>query len=392
MSIPSAFAEVDYPLNGTADHAGKKKPVPDIKLDDFEQGTWKSEEPKARSNDTSQQDDYRQKFLSSILDQDKDYPLPEAILGIVHGDVETPLLTKKSCSLYQGKQKSKKTTVLAMAIAQFITSKKYPDPGNIYFKAYGDGVAMIFDTEQGESYAARTMRTILNIADTRKSSRLIYCDLRQYPPSERKQIIEAGIQATPNVQLVVIDGLVDLMNDFMDAGEGHMTATEILKLCSVYNIHIACVLHQNKADSNARAHIGSIASQKCEMEISTEVDKNDRARSIVKCINSRGMPFEEFAIRWDKGSLPKIDQGWSSTGGDVDETNTKKHKEAYHRAYGILAPPKSLSYTDAIKVLEESRGISTSTAKRWFTEFIDRELVEKGSDGNYRFKVQMGSK
>ncbi|HEY4193992.1 MAG TPA: AAA family ATPase, partial [Mucilaginibacter sp.] len=236
-----------------------------------------------------------EKFLLSVLDQRKDYPLPVPLVKLINGETEISLITLKSFSLWQGKQKSKKTTLLAMMVAAFISQGKSAD--NIRFESAMDSVVLIFDNEQGESYAARTMKLILKLAGVDYSPKLIYCDLREYSPADRMKIIEAGIQNTPDVKLVIIDGLVDLLNDFMDAGEGHLSITAIIKLCSTYDIHVGGVLHQNKADKNARAHVGTISSQKCEIEISTEVDPNDPSQSLVECVNSRGMPFEKFAIK-----------------------------------------------------------------------------------------------
>ncbi len=254
-------------------------------------------------------EDHFSLFQKSILNQTIDYPDPVPVINLMqHGEI-IPFLTKKSLSLWQGMQKSKKTTVLAIAVASMIIIKYVCDA--IGFKCAEPGVVLFFDNEQGRSYAAKTMRLILKLASLETSENLIYCDLREYAPSTRKQIIEAGIAGTPNVKLVVIDGIVDLMDDFMDAKEGHTTVSDLLKLCSQYDIHIAGVLHQNKgAGKDARAHVGSISSQKCEREIMAEVDPDDRTHSIISSKESRGLPFENFAIRWDKGSLPYIVQDW----------------------------------------------------------------------------------
>src|SRR5690606_32794869 len=124
-------------------------------------------------------------------------------------------------------------------------------------------------------------------------------DLREHSPSQRLEIIKAGIEVTPNVKWVVIDGIVDIMNDFMSAEEGHFVVTDLLKLCSQYDIHVTGVLHQNKGaqSKDARAHVGSISSQKCEIEIMVEKNQDDHSISIVSAKESRGLPFEDFAIR-----------------------------------------------------------------------------------------------
>lgn len=330
---------------------------------------------------------YYAMFLQSVLDQLKEYPSPVAVINLYQSGELLPFLTLKSFSLWQGKQKSKKTTVLAIAIAAFINQHNTNE--STRFAGAMDGVVLFFDTEQGESYAARTMKLILKIAGLQTSPKLIYSDLREFSPTQRVKIIEAAIENTPNVKLVVVDGIVDLLNDFMDAGEGHLTITAMLKLCSKYNIHVAGVLHQNKNDKNARAHVGSIASQKCETEISTEVDTKDRAQSIVSCINSRGMPFEPFAIRWNKGSLPCINQDWN----ELKESNAKGNKnfvKAKEVSENIFTPLAALTHTEAINAIMVITKKSLSTAKRAIDDWLAWELISKGSDGLYRlFKKEV---
>src|SRR5579863_1459191 len=320
-----------------------KIPVPILSKEKFENG----------------QETHLDKFLRSIMDQEKDYPLPEPVINIVQNLEKIPLLTLKSYSLWQGKQKSKKTTLLAMAIAAFINPKMQSD--GIWFEGAMRGKVLFFDNEQGQSYAARTMKLILKMADLDKSPNLIYCDLREFSPQDRIKIIEAGINATPGLKIVIIDGIVDLLNDFMDAAEGHLSITNIIRLCSLHNIHAAGVLHQNKADKNARAHVGTISSQKCEIEISTEVDTNDRTQSIVECVNSRGIPFQPFAIKWEKGTLPIIVQDWTKpVKGD------SMHPKVSRAIANTFEAGISLGESAATKKMYDS-GLagSDSTAKRY---------------------------
>jgi len=334
-------------------------------------------------------EDYTAKFRRSIMDQLKDYPLPVPVISLNQNGNTIPFMTKKSFSLWQGKQKSKKTTALALAVAAFIMGENAP--ADSLFQGSVNGSVLFFDNEQGESYAARTMNLILKLANVRSSTRLIYCDLREFSPPERMKIIQAGIEATENVCLVIIDGLVDLLTDFMDASEGHFTTTEILKLCSAYDIHVAGVLHQNKGDKNARAHIGSISSQKCEVEIATEVDGEDRSQSIVECVNSRGLPFEKFAIRWDKGSLPRVNAQWSMVLGPQAKA-IKQNDIQKTIAWAIFTPLASLSHKDAIEKIASETKKCESTAKNYLTNYLNWGFVTKGEDGFYRRKDPEGSR
>jgi hypothetical protein len=329
--------------------------------------------------------DLEKLFRSKILDQAKDYPAPVPVVSLQHNDDLYPLLTLKSFSLWQGKQKSKKTVTLALMIAAYLRETVSREA--IDFIGEGGGTVLWIDCEQGESYAARTMKLILKLAGLDKSDRLVYCDFRDSPPSERMRLIETGLRCTPGVQLVIIDGIVDLMNDFMEAAEGHGVITRLLALCSIYNIHIAGVLHQNKADKNARAHVGSIGSQKCEMEVSTEVDPEDKARSIVTCINARGMPFESFAIRWDKGALPCIETDFQAGASKTDVKSAKDYERQKDILKAVFKPFAALTHTDAQKQIMSITKKGESTATRLIKNMKGWGWIDQGDDKLYRLIV-----
>ena len=71
----------------------------------------------------------------------------------------------------------------------------------------------------------------------------------------------------------------------------------------------ALVLSVNKANDPAKKYkevfisLGGILSKVYRTEVSIKVVPDDRAQSIVTCVNSRGLPFEPFTIRWDNRSL-----------------------------------------------------------------------------------------
>src|SRR5688572_25861477 len=92
-------------------------------------------------------------FYRSKLDQTREYPDPVPILSLRQNNVMIALLTQMSFSLWQGKQKSKKTTVLAMMVAALI--KGVVEGADEMFVACKAGKVIFFDNEQGESYAAR---------------------------------------------------------------------------------------------------------------------------------------------------------------------------------------------------------------------------------------------
>jgi hypothetical protein len=285
-----------------------------------------------------------ERFEKSIMDQLKDYPPPAPLMYLVQHGERIPHRTKKSFSLQQGKQKSKKTTELAIEAAAYINPT--PSADSIYFECVEPGVILFFDCEQGESYAARTMKLILKLANLEYSDNLVYCDLREMTPSQRLESIQAGVESMPKVKWVIIDGLVDVMNDFMSAEEGHKVITGLLSLCSKHDIHITGVLHQNKGVSkDARAHVGSIAGQKCEVEVMVERDPEDSTMSIVSAKESRGLPFEDFAIRWEKGGLPYIVQTPILTKAEARRTSNDWSTLEGHQMFSVLN--EAFSHSDS---------------------------------------------
>lgn len=326
--------------------------------------------------------DYWEMFCKTILDQSKDYPEPIPLVYLVNGEDKRPIMTKGSFSLWQGKAKSKKTTVLGMAIASYISPIQSID--TVRFERASDtGKVLFIDNEQGASYAARTMRRILSIAGVENSALLNYCDFRQGSPNDRFHMIVAALQRDPEINIVVIDGLVDLMVDFMDAQEGHELIRQILSLCSFYDIHIAGILHQNKGDKNARAHVGTISGQKCEIEISCEVNPNDKAMTIVECRAARGIPFETVAIRWDKGSLPVFVQDFQpemsgSVKGKVkfgvDSLTDVEHIHAVNEVFKSDNAVNNSALKDFIKVVLKKWGKISETLAR---EFVAHWTMKK---------------
>jgi len=330
-------------------------------------------------------DEIYQRFIDSIIDQNRHYPDPTPIIKLVYKDEIFTLLTEKSFALVQGKQKSKKTVFLILLVVAFLRNTLCSD--SIYLEGDHEGVALWFDTEQGESYAARTLKTILNLAGVDSTPRLIYCDLREFTPKQRVEIIQRAIEKTPNVRLVVIDGLIDLISNWREPEESHELFTKIIRWCSIYNVNITGVLHQNKADRNAREIIGTIASQKCEIEITVEVDAADKARSLVSCLNSRGLPFEPFSIRWDKGSLPFIEQEYTERVEKKKTAGDKLYERGKRVVENVFKPLAALSYTEAWKAIMNEEPCGKTTAQNRIEDYQTWGFIEMGADGKYRKKL-----
>ena len=149
-------------------------------------------------------------------------------------------------------------------------------------------------------------------------------------PNERREIICYAIYNTPNVGLVVIDSIRDLMLDINNSTEATKLVGDLMQWTSEQNIHIQTVLHLNKGDDNARGYIGTELNNKAETVIQITKDNTLPDRSIVAPAIIRSKPFDKFAFR-----LKEVEKLYN---------DTKKYYDALKKVNNLIG--------DAYKVKE----------------------------------------
>lgn len=128
----------------------------------------------------------------------------------------------------------------------------------------GKGIAW-FDTEQSSYFYHMTQRRILNQAGAWNNTRGYDAfHLRRFTVAERIQAIDEIIHGLPGLGCVVIDGVVDLVNDYNDLVEVQELVGKLMKWTDELNVLLLTVLHVNKGDGKIRGHIGSEMKNKCD--------------------------------------------------------------------------------------------------------------------------------
>ncbi len=119
-----------------------------------------------------------------------------------------------------GKAKSKKTfNVSAIVAAALMNGEALR-----YVAEFPDNKRMVlyFDTEQSPYHCQKVIRRAMQLAGLPLNchpDNLIFAQLRAQVPDTRLEIIDRAIATTPNVGLVIIDGIRDLMFDINNATE-----------------------------------------------------------------------------------------------------------------------------------------------------------------------------
>ncbi len=199
-----------------------------------------------------------------------------------------------------GQQKSRKTTLISSIVAAGLSKQRNL---NFELKLENRNVLM-FDTEQPYERFQRVNRNILNLAGIRGNSDKFHAfALRSLSRSERVEFISYVVQKYNNIGLIVIDGIVDICLDYMDASKSQDTLEFLMQLSDSTKAMILTVLHLNKDARFVRGHLGTELQNKVDWMI--ETTKEDGITS-VKCRESRFKEFPSFDFKHGENGLPEL--------------------------------------------------------------------------------------
>ncbi|WP_314817059.1 AAA family ATPase [Hoylesella nanceiensis] len=269
--------------------------------------------------------DYENIWKASLIHVTDEFSLPPVVLQAG----EAIIGTLGNFSVSTGKAKAKKTFNVSAIVAAALINGQVLE----YKASFPESKRTIlyFDTEQSPYHCQLVMQRILRLARLpidREPEHLKFSHLRAIAdPNERREIIRYAIYNTPNVGLVVIDGIRDLMLDINNSTEATRLVGDLMQWTSEQNIHIQTVLHLNKGDDNARGHIGTELNNKAETVLQITKDNTLPERSIVAPAIIRSKPFSKFAFRLkemeDEVCVPEIDSTYT-------DNERKSHPYSYH--------------------------------------------------------------
>ena len=205
-----------------------------------------------------------------------------------------------------GKAKSKKTFNVSAIAASALSGRTVLRYRSMFPE--NKRKILYIDTEQGRHHCQQVLKRILRLAempDDKVPENLIMLSLRKFAPRVRLLIVEEAIGTTPDLGLVIIDGIRDFLYDINSSSESTEVISKFMQWTDDKQIHIHTVLHQNKNDEHARGHIGTELNNKAETIMQVEVDKDDKTISCIEAIHIRDREFEPFAFRINECALPE---------------------------------------------------------------------------------------
>lgn len=214
-----------------------------------------------------------------------------------YGMTLTEVMTKGNISTLIGRAKGRKSYLLKLLIA---VMKGYRDE---QFRSEVTGRIGLFDTEQAQYHVWNGTKQIEQMLKYWPDNLDVFA-LRPDAIVDRINLIESYIyQQEPEV--IFIDGIRDLITDINDATQATEIVGKLMKWSYETKCHICCVLHQNKADDNARGHIGTEIVNKSETVLSINKVFGDTMYSEVKSAYTRGHEIKGFYFSIEN-SLPVV--------------------------------------------------------------------------------------
>lgn len=245
------------------------------------------------------------------------------------------------------------------------------------------------DTEQKPYDTQRFKRQVFHLAgitEEKAGDNYGIFNLRGIIENEQKrQMIEAMlIEDHPDV--LVIDGIVDLINNFNEVDESKELIGWLMYLADKYKLVVFGVLHTNKnsMDHNMRGHLGTMSEQKC--DTTTECMKDDNSGIVtVKCTSSRHCPYPDWSFTWDAyGNLVDADERQAElTKKKAEELKANRESKAQEqkeeRKQKMLTIVKqhggSISRSRLTNLLEKEFNVSRKTVSPLITDWLKEGTI-----------------
>lgn len=209
-------------------------------------------------------------------------------------------LSRGNISAWNGVAKSRKTYAISLAVGGLVTGNSV----HYHFQPCGKGLAWA-DTEQSPYDAQRVVKRLRDL--NKSEDGLYFYQMRKYGAKVRKQKVKAILEKHKDeLEMIVIDGIRDLVVDFNDPVESSEIVTDLMAWSVDYDVHIAVVLHANKGDGFMRGHLGTELENKSEAVFKVEREDNLKDVSKVSEQFGRGKNVDDFYIKINDQGMPEV--------------------------------------------------------------------------------------
>jgi len=198
---------------------------------------------------------------------------------------------------------------------------------------------------------------------------------------EKIRRVESVI-STGMYQLVIIDGIADLVESVNDEIACNEMLNNLLALAKQYSVALLTTIHHNPQPGNekARGWLGSEAMRRAESVFIIKFDRETEVRTITT-------GFGHGKVRNASGKM-ECSFAWNDSADmflSCDSPAKKTGEKSIGRDVALnLMDDKRWSHSDLSKEIMKRCDKSEATAKRWIKELCGIDSIIKNNDGTYQ--------
>ena len=344
------------------------------------------EETRERLANPVQESFIERKKREYAINPDVDYPDPEYVIEIGG----TPTLPKGNLIALSAKWKNGKTFLCDVLTAVFLGSERFTGCRTLF----SQGKVSFYDTEQAKSDTSHIRKVIDAMTpEGRHHDYEVYClrplniDRTGEDGDEitRYEFISQTI-AHDKPDLVIIDGIADLLYNYNDVIESQRLVNRLAALANEHNCAMVVVMHQNKGlhDKNMKGHLGTMLNQKC-----SDVFSVEKCGGIFVVSNtiSRHQPCSDFVFKLTADGVPE--DGMADRKRQMELERQQKSNQRRENLLDTLSdvdlPAKR---NDIVKALMKTTDVKQARAYRIFDAAIEMGVLVKNGDKTYGLKQE----
>ena len=321
-----------------------------------------------------------------------DFNNPPAKAQVIISAGDVPLGTQGNLFGITGGEGTGKSNYVAAIVAGCICpADAEVDTLGIQITTNGKHKAvLLYDTEQSEVQLFKNVGNLLARAGQQDKPE----ELKAFclTGMSRKERLHAIVQSMDKfyyqyggIQLVVIDGIADLVKSANDEVESVAVIDELYRLAGIYNTCILCVLHFVPNGLKLRGHLGSELQRKAATILSIEKDE-DPTQSVVKALKVRdGSPFDVplMLFAWDKTAGMHLYKGEKPR----EEKEKRKEKELVGVARDVFGRQEHITYIDLCEQIQQILDVKERTAKSYIRFMRERDIIIKDPSNQSYFMI-----
>lgn len=299
-------------------------------------------------------------------------PVPPVQVWASMGD--RPAIPRSGIVTFSAKPKQGKSTSTYALLIPIITGRPFD---TVTPTTDRPRLVIVFDTEMDTPTLSRRVAT-MNKALGDAAPRFQVVPLLEIPKSKRRELIEEITEAY-NPDIVVIDQVARLVNNFNDAGENVDFGEWLAQYAAKRTV--LTVIHQNKAADNTqmKGHLGSILE-----ELAVENYSVSRQQGVfeVKPTNARQSCVDDTST---PVTFALNDEGEIITAAAVIEKNREAAAEGWRNDLRLIyGEDKELKYSELVKRIMEQQGLSKTPAETKVKNARDAGAIEHTDPTNSR--------